>query len=130
MARFSPARRTHQCVAVTFGTPPCNAWKGAHTVPKGYVIFTEEVRDSAALDQYAAKAMPTLAETGGRPLIVDDNADTLEGQWPGRTVVLEFDSVEAARAWYQSPEYQAIAGLRHAAADTNAVIVAGFDPGS
>lgn len=98
-------------------------------MPKGYVIFTEQVHDSAALQEYAAKAMATLLEAGGRPLVADHNAETLEGQWPGnQTVVLEFDSVEAARAWYQSPEYQAIIGLRHAAADSNAVIVAGFEP--
>ena len=33
---------------------------------------------------------------------------------PPRTVVLEFPSVEAAKAWYNSPEYQEIIGIRHA----------------
>jgi uncharacterized protein (DUF1330 family) len=35
--------------------------------------------------------------------------------------------VEAARKWYTSAEYQEVAPLRHAAADNNAVIVAGFE---
>jgi uncharacterized protein (DUF1330 family) len=40
---------------------------------------------------------------------------------------VEFESVEAARSWYNSAEYQAVAGLRHAAAESNAVIIGGFE---
>jgi uncharacterized protein (DUF1330 family) len=51
----------------------------------------------------------------------------LEGDWHGpQTVVLEFESVEAAREWYHSDAYQAAAKLRHAAADCNGVIVSGL----
>jgi hypothetical protein len=46
-------------------------------------------------------------------------------------IVLEFASVEAARAWYESPGYQAAIPLRQAAADANVVIVSGFEmPGA
>ena len=49
------------------------------------------------------------------------------GSWHGkRTVLLEFESVEAARNWYRSAGYQGLTSLRHAVADSNAVIVAGF----
>ncbi len=41
--------------------------------------------------------------------------------------ILEFASVEAARAWYVSPDDQAIIGKRHAAATSNAIILAGFE---
>ena len=43
-----------------------------------------------------------------------------------QTVILEFESVEAAKAWYNSPEYQEAIPLRQKAADCNAVIVKGF----
>ncbi len=60
--------------------------------------------------------------------MADDAPELIEGSWHGnRTVLLEFESVEAARNWYSSAEYQGLAGLRHAAADSNAVIVAGFE---
>jgi len=37
----------------------------------------------------------------------------LEGDWKaGRVVVLQFPTIDAARAWYGSPEYQAIRPLR------------------
>ena len=44
------------------------------------------------------------------------------------TVILEFPSVEAAQAWYRSPEYQAAVPVRQAAAHCNGVIIAGFEP--
>jgi uncharacterized protein (DUF1330 family) len=97
-------------------------------VPKGYVIFTEAVRDEAGMGAYGQQAIPTVMQRGGQVIVVQENPEVLEGEWHGnRTVVLEFDSVEAARAWYTSPDYQAAIPLRQAAADANAVIVAGFE---
>ncbi|MDA3641913.1 DUF1330 domain-containing protein [Mycobacterium xenopi] len=61
-------------------------------------------------------------------LAVDTSPQVLEGNWHGdQTVVLEFDSVEAARKWYESEAYQNAAKLRQAAADCNAVIISGFE---
>jgi len=75
-------------------------------MPKGYVIFTEVIHDRAGYDGYVEKALPTVIQRGGRAIVVDDNREAIEGQWHGsRVVVLEFDSVEAARNWYKSPEY-------------------------
>jgi uncharacterized protein (DUF1330 family) len=97
-------------------------------MPKGYVIFTEDIRDDAGISVYAQQAVPTIIQAGGRILVVDDAPELIEGSWHGkRTVVLEFDSVEAARNWYRSPEYQGVVGLRHAAADSNVAVVAGFE---
>ena len=98
-------------------------------MPKGYVIFTEgPVRDQAAMDAYGQKSFPTMMQAGGRLLVAEDAPDVLEGQWrPTRTVIIEFDSVDAARAWYASSEYQAAIPLRQAAADTDVVILGGFD---
>jgi uncharacterized protein (DUF1330 family) len=97
-------------------------------MPKGYMIFTEDIHDDAGFDVYAGQAIPTVIQAGGRIIVVEDAPELIEGSWHGkRTVVVEFDSVEAARNWYRSPEYQGVVGLRHAAADTNAVIVAGFE---
>jgi len=97
-------------------------------MPKGYVIFTEDIRDEAGMNVYARQAVPTITRAGGRVIVADDAPEVIEGSWQvKRTVVLEFDSVEAARNWYRSPEYQQVVGLRHAAADSNAVIVAGFE---
>ena len=95
---------------------------------KGYAIVTELIRDPAAYSSYVAKAVRTIEQAGGRIIVADGSPTVLEGQWHGpRTVVLEFDSVEAARGWYDSAEYQAIVGLRRAAAESNAAILSGFE---
>jgi uncharacterized protein (DUF1330 family) len=95
---------------------------------KGYAIVTELIRDPATYRSYVEKAVRTIQQSGGRIIVADDNPNILEGQWlPSRTVVLEFDSVEAARRWYDSPEYQAIVGLRHSAAESNAAILRGCE---
>jgi len=101
-------------------------------MPKGYAIFTEVIHDQAGYDGYVQKALPTVIQKGGRAIVVDDNAEAIEGQWHGsRTVILEFDSVEAARNWYKSPEYQAVIGERHASTEANAALVSGFEmPGA
>ena len=97
-------------------------------MPKGYVIFTEAVRDEEGLNAYAQKAVPTVMQYGGKVLVVEDHPVKIEGEWHGnRTVILEFESVDAARKWYNSPEYQAAIGLRQSAADANAAIVSGFE---
>lgn len=95
---------------------------------KGYVIFTEVIKDQPRYEGYVEKAVQTILQAGGRPIIVHDDPEVIEGKWHGtRTVVLEFDSVEAARKWYKSPEYQSVIGERHASAEANAAIVGGFE---
>ncbi|MEX2494886.1 MAG: DUF1330 domain-containing protein [Woeseia sp.] len=92
---------------------------------KGYVIFTE-TEDRCA--RYTEKAVPTVLEAGGRPIVVHDDPEIPEGRWPGPRIVMpEFDSVEAARDWYHSPAYQAVIAERQSCADANAIIVSGFD---
>ena len=97
-------------------------------VTKGYVIFTETIHDPEGMEAYSEMAATTLAGTPVRPLVVARDHEVLEGEWPAtQTVVLEFESVEAARAWYTSDAYQAAVKLRQAAADSNAVILSGLD---
>lgn len=92
---------------------------------KGYVIITEDILDPAGMAEYGKLASQTMGNA--KVLAFGPAAETLEGQWHGtQTVLLEFESVEAAKEWYYSDEYQAAAKLRQAAADCNGVIVAGF----
>src|ERR1700712_5725882 len=98
-------------------------------MPKGYVIVTETIHDPVGMQNYARAASSSMSQ--GKVLVVDSAVEVLEGEWPvSQTVVMEFESVEAARAWYFSESYQAAAPLRHAAATANMVVVAGFDPAS
>jgi uncharacterized protein (DUF1330 family) len=94
-------------------------------VAKGYVILTEAIKDPEGMKAYGKAAGGAMS--GATILAVDTSPKVIEGTWHGdQTVVLEFESVEAARAWYESEGYQAAAKLRQAAADCNAVILSGF----
>jgi uncharacterized protein (DUF1330 family) len=98
-------------------------------MPKGYVILTEAIRDRAGMDAYGEAAAPSMVGRNVSVIAVDRDPEVLEGEWHGdQTVVLEFESVEAARDWYTSAAYQAALPLRQAAADCNAVIISGFEP--
>ncbi|OBG74403.1 hypothetical protein A5714_16145 [Mycobacterium sp. E2462] len=92
---------------------------------KGYVILTEAIKDPDGMKAYARAAGSAM--TGATVLAVDTAPEVVEGAWHGdQTVLLEFESVEAARAWYESEGYQQAAKLRQAAADCNAVILGGL----
>ena len=96
-------------------------------MPKGYIIFTEAIHDREAMDTYSQAAIPTIMGAGSNVLVAAQDAEVLEGEWHGsQTVILEFESVEAAKAWYESDEYQAAIPLRQAAADCNVAILPGF----
>ena len=98
-------------------------------MPKGYVVITEKIHDQEGMKAYSRLAGPSLRAGGARVLAADRAPEVLEGDWSyTQTVVLEFESVEAARAWYSSDSYQEAAKLRHAAADSDAVLLAGFTP--
>ncbi|UGQ14761.1 DUF1330 domain-containing protein [Yinghuangia sp. ASG 101] len=99
-------------------------------MPKAYVILTEAIRDRAVMREYEKASTPPLLKYHGTVLAATEDGETVEGEWHGtRTVLVEFASVEAARAWYESPEYQAAKPLREKAADCNVVIVPGFEFG-
>jgi uncharacterized protein (DUF1330 family) len=94
-------------------------------VPKAYIVITEDVKDPAKFAEYGKLAGKAMA--GATLLAFDPAPQTLEGEWHGpQTVLLEFESAEAARAWYESAEYQEAAKIRQSAADCNGVIVAGL----
>lgn len=94
-------------------------------MPKGYVILTEDIKDPAGMAEYAKVAGQAMASA--TILAVDQKPEVVEGSWHGsQTVVLEFESVDAAREWYFSEQYQKAAKLRQNAAECNAVIVSGF----
>lgn len=96
------------------------------TMAAVYIIVDVEITDAAAYERYKASVPPTLVPYGGRFLVRGGASETLEGSWsPKRLVVLEFDSVERAKAWWSSTEYAAPKRIRQAAAVSNMILVAG-----
>jgi uncharacterized protein (DUF1330 family) len=71
---------------------------------------------------YLENVEATVAPHGGKWL-AQGPVDVIEGAWPGAVVLMEFPSREAATAWYNSPEYQAILPFRTGNAISDLILV-------
>jgi uncharacterized protein (DUF1330 family) len=92
-----------------------------------YVILDIEVTDPAGYEDYKKLAPPAVALYGGKYIARGGKSETLEGDWlPNRVVVLEFPSVEKAKAWINSPEYASARALRHKYATSKTIVVEGL----
>jgi len=90
-----------------------------------WITFYREVRKPDALAAYAKLAGPALAAAGGRPLARGMPADVHESGLAQRTVLIEFDTLEKARAAYQSASYQAALAVLGDAADRDIRFIEG-----
>jgi uncharacterized protein (DUF1330 family) len=91
-----------------------------------YMIAEIDVTDPQAYEAYRAKVPATLAQYGGTYIVRGGALEALEGETAGRIVVVQFESMAALKRWYDSPEYAAIKGLRHAASEGRIVAVEGL----
>jgi uncharacterized protein (DUF1330 family) len=96
---------------------------------KGYIVAEVKVRDAEAMARYRPLSQAAVEKFGGRFLVRGGAAQVLEGGWlpPERLIVVEFDSVERAHAFYHSPEYQAARLVREVAGEMNMLVVSGVD---
>jgi uncharacterized protein (DUF1330 family) len=94
-------------------------------MPKGYVIGRVDISNPEAYARYAAGATEAQRIHGARVLARGGRHEALEGPARGRNVVLEFESYDAARAYYDSQEYQKAKVEREGAAVMELVLVEG-----
>jgi uncharacterized protein (DUF1330 family) len=93
-----------------------------------YVIAEIEITDPEGYKAYTTVVPATIAQYGGRFLVRGGAAEVLEGDWPARRrVLLEFPSLEAARAWWDSPEYEKPKAMRRASSNGRLILLEGFD---
>ncbi len=78
--------------------------------------------------EYLEKIQATLDPFSGRFLIHGGAVEVKEGSWPGTVVLIEFPSMAAARAWYDSPAYQRILPLRTRHIEGEALLIEGVGP--
>jgi uncharacterized protein (DUF1330 family) len=91
-----------------------------------YIILNIEVTDPERFAEYVRTGAPTLAQYGGRYLARGGRAEKLEGGLePKRVVVIAFDTVDRARAWWSSNEYAGPKAIRQSAALTDTILVEG-----
>jgi uncharacterized protein (DUF1330 family) len=92
-----------------------------------FVVVDVDRTDPERAARYSEMSGPSVERHGGRFLARGGALTVLEGHWePNRLVVIEFASVDAARAWYDSDDYREARTVREGAGTWNMVVVTGI----
>jgi uncharacterized protein (DUF1330 family) len=106
-----------------------SAWCDSHrkeerAMPSVIFAATIRIRDKAGYQRYLDAYDEAFAGTGGEVLAVDDAPLPLEGSpLEGRIVLIQFPDEAAFHSWYCSEAYKRIVVHRHAAAETDALLI-------
>jgi uncharacterized protein (DUF1330 family) len=80
-----------------------------------YLFAEIEVTNAEGYKEYTASVPATIEKYGGKFLVRGGKAHPVEGDWPERRrVLIEFPTIDAARRWWDSPEYEKPKALRRA----------------
>ncbi len=94
---------------------------------KGYWVAHVDVEDAEAYKEYIAANAAPFAEYGAKFLVRGGDQEVREGTVRKRTVVIEFESYEIARACYDSITYQDAKAIRDPVSTGDMIIVQGYD---
>jgi uncharacterized protein (DUF1330 family) len=91
------------------------------------IVRVLEVRDTAWREEYGPKTAALVQKHGGKFLVRGGAKESLEGggKLPANIVVLEFPSMERAKAWYNDPAYAPLIKLRQSGCEAELVLVEG-----
>ena len=91
-----------------------------------YLVALLKINDRKGYDEYRAGVHDTIDEHKGEIIVSNESFEVIEGEWPyTKTVVIRFPSMEAAKRWYESPEYQEVVQHRFRAVETNLIFIEG-----
>lgn len=91
-----------------------------------YVVADVNVHDPENFEEYKKTVGPTIAEFGGKYLVRGGKLEAVEGHWaPARFIILEFPSMETAKAWWNSQSYAKPKAIRQVCAESNLLFVEG-----
>lgn len=95
-------------------------------MPKGYLIAHIRVRDKDAFEEFKQLSGAAIKAHNGKVLVRNPNPDHREGAAQGLAIVIEFDSMEAARNFYESDAYGAARAIRENISDTDLILAEGL----
>jgi uncharacterized protein (DUF1330 family) len=99
----------------------------AQTKPPAFFVADFELTDPEGIKPYREQFLPTLEPFGGRFIVRGGTVAKLEGDPPkGRFIVIAFDNMDKALAWYNSEAYSAIRPYRQKSGRTQAFVVEGL----
>ena len=93
---------------------------------KGYIVADIHVHDNGSLEKFIEMVKPIFKEYDAKILVRTPNAEVREGKKTGVVVVIEFESIDKARKFYECDAYQAAKAERDKISDTDLILVEGF----
>lgn len=99
---------------------------GAKRMSKGYLIAHIRVQDKAAFEEFKALSGAAIKSHNGKLLVRNPSPDHREGAAKGLAIVIEFESLEAAQAFYESEAYSQARAVRERISETDLILVAGL----
>ena len=93
---------------------------------KGYLIARIRVHDKDAFEEFKALSGAAIKQHNGKVLVRNPSPDTREGGEQGLAIVIEFDSYDAAKSFYESEAYTEARLVREKISDTDLVLVEGL----
>ncbi len=96
-------------------------------MPCAYIIADIKISDMEKFKNYMAAAPGAVSAGGGEYIARGGKFEALEGSWqPNRLTLLKFESLDKARAFYNSEKYQAAKAQREGSTEYfNMVVVEG-----
>ena len=92
----------------------------------GYVLIDVEITDHAVFTEFRDRAPAVVEAYGGRFLVRGGATEVVQGDWtPHRVVILEFDSTERAKSWWNSPEHTELRAILDRCSNATTAIVEG-----
>ncbi len=92
-----------------------------------YLIANVDIKDADKFKDYMKATPPIIKQFGGKFLVRGGDFEICEGSWnPKRFVLVEFESMQKAKQFYNSPEYKSIKDLRQSSAYTEWIVVEGL----
>ena len=101
------------------------------SIAKGYIYAELEITDQDYFyDEYMPRVHPVLQKYKAKFLIAGGNPEVIEGERTVKRVVfLEFDTIDKAKEFYWSKDYQDVIDYRFKSARTHLYIMEGTPPG-
>ena len=99
-----------------------------------YMIISIDLHDPSGMGAYQEGTMPILAQCGAEVLAATDKFVVEDGSWSRqRVAIIKFPSMDAAKSFWASPDYQPMKTLRESFSDQDNILVEGVqdeEPGS
>jgi uncharacterized protein (DUF1330 family) len=91
-----------------------------------YVAGEAEITNPEAMKAYGPMIVAAVKQYGGRYLARGAKPQVLEGGSAHNILIIEFENAEAARRWYDSPEYKAAKAVRQGNSNLRLLLVEDF----